>query len=51
MIIYFTAHTIKCVCHRIRSIFGVLGLYNFGQNLKNFDTNPTDGIMIFERER
>ena len=29
-IIYFTAHTIKCVCHSIRSMFGVLGLYNFG---------------------
>ena len=32
--IYFTAHTIKCVCHSIRSIFRVLGVYNFGLSLK-----------------
>ena len=27
--IYFTAHTFKCVCHCIRSMFRVLGMYNF----------------------
>ena len=26
----FSAHTINCVCHSIRSMFGVLGIYNFG---------------------
>ena len=26
----FYAHTIDCVCHSIRSIFRVLGIYNFG---------------------
>ena len=26
----FSAHTIKCVCHSIRSRFRVLGIYNFG---------------------
>ena len=26
----FSAHTIKCVCHSIRSMFRVLGVYNFG---------------------
>ena len=31
---YFTAHTIKCVCHNIWSMFGVLGLYNFDSNQK-----------------
>ena len=27
--IYFTAHTFNCVCHCIRSMFIVLGMYNF----------------------
>ena len=38
--IHFTAHTINCVCHSIRSMFIVLGLYNFGTSLnfrKNWD--------------
>ena len=26
----FSAHTINCVCHSIRSMFRVLGMYNFG---------------------
>ena len=30
MINYFNAHTIDCVCHTIRSMFRVLGIYNFG---------------------
>ena len=30
----FSAHTIKCVCHSIRSIFRVLGIYNFGKGLE-----------------
>ena len=25
----FSAHIINCVCHSIRSMFGVLGIYNF----------------------
>ena len=33
MIYYFTAHTINCVCHSIRSMFRVLGIYNFVQCL------------------
>ena len=28
--IYFTAHTINYVCHCIRTMFRVLGVYNFG---------------------
>ena len=33
--IYFTAHTFNCVCHSIRTMFRVLGMYNFesGTNL------------------
>ena len=27
--IYFTAHTFKCVCHCRRAMFRVLGVYNF----------------------
>ena len=27
--IYFTAHTFNCVCHCIRAMFRVLGMYNF----------------------
>ena len=30
----FSAHTIKCVCHSMRSMFRVLGIYNFGFNPK-----------------
>ena len=30
--IYFTAHTFKCVCHCIRTMFRVLGVYNFEKN-------------------
>ena len=26
----FSAHTINCMCHSIRSMFRVLGIYNFG---------------------
>ena len=26
--IYFTAHTFNCVCHCIRAMFRVLGMYN-----------------------
>ena len=33
--IYFTAHTFKCVCHCRRAMFRVLGMYNFGL-CKNF---------------
>ena len=31
----FSAHTINCVCHSIRSMFRVLGMYNFGAIPKN----------------
>ena len=30
MIQNFSAYTIKCVCHSIRPMFRVLGIYNFG---------------------
>ena len=31
----FSAHTINCVCHSIRSMFRVLGIYNFAPWFKN----------------
>ena len=31
----FSAHTINCVCHSIRPIFGVLCIYNFGCRAKS----------------
>ena len=32
--IYFTAHTFKCVCHCRKAMFRVLGMYNFGGGVK-----------------
>ena len=32
--IYSTAHTFQCVCHCIRTMFRVLGVYNFGGVIK-----------------
>ena len=32
--IYFTAHTFKCVCHCRRAMFRVLGMYNFEESKK-----------------
>ena len=33
--IYFTAHTFKCVCHCRRAMFRVLNVYNFVSNIKH----------------
>ena len=33
--IYFTAHTFKCLCHCRRAMFRVLGMYNFDFWFKN----------------
>ena len=41
-VIYFTAHTIECVCHCIKSMFRVLGVYNFGSF-----TNYADKLLAF----
>ena len=30
----FSAHTINCVCHSMRSMFRVLGIYNFSIMIK-----------------
>jgi hypothetical protein len=45
----FSAHTINytinCVCHSIRSMFRVLGTYNFGSILRNYG-NPSIKIFV-----
>ena len=40
--IYFTAHGFNCVCHCIRAMFIVLGMYNFGLHLKERAFEITD---------
>ena len=44
--IYFTAHTIKCVCHSIRTMFGVLGMYNFGHSSKKERLQLEIGLLL-----
>ena len=36
--IYFTAHTFKCVCHGRRAKFRVLGMYNFEPSMETLKT-------------
>ena len=38
--IYFTAHTFKCVCHCRRAMFRVLGMYNFDYDQQCFAFTP-----------
>ena len=44
--IYFTAHTFNYVCHCIRVMFRVLGMYNFASNLKEY-TNSLVNMNSF----
>ena len=37
--IYFTAHTFKCVCHCRRAMFRVLGIYNFEFTINQTEIN------------
>ena len=41
--IYFTAHTFKCVCHCRRAMFRVLGMYNFAKSDKK---NEKKGQLV-----
>ena len=47
--VYFTAHTLKCVCHCRRAMFRVLGMYNFGWFLNlpilSGDADWRDAVM------
>ena len=42
----FYAHTIKCVCHSIRSMFRVLGLYNFVLHLLHLWKNKVVALFF-----
>ena len=45
--IYFTAHTFNCVCHCIRAMFRVLGMYNFGRLInQNYATMRVKQILF-----
>ena len=46
MIYNFTAHTINCVCHMIKSMFRVLGMYNFDTNLDLGSLGTQKFVMI-----
>ena len=60
MIQHFTAHKINCVCQSIRSMFRVLGIYNFGHNqgkivgnrfeLTEFDVSNL-AVMVVEQKK
>ena len=39
--IYFTAHIFNCVCHCIRAMFRVLGMYNFDFSKKSLSSFAT----------
>jgi hypothetical protein len=47
-IIYFTAHSINCVCQRVRSMFIVLGIYNFVKILRfpKFQKDPQKSSKV-----
>ena len=42
----FFAHTINCVCHSIKSMFRVLGMYNFDTNLDLGSLGTQKFVMI-----
>ena len=41
--IYFTAHTFQCVCHCKRTMFRVLGVYNFGRSFEVTSVSKKSG--------
>ena len=50
--IYFTAHTFKCVCHCRRVMFRVLGMYNFGTLLTScFPNWPSSDFIRWKLYR
>ena len=44
--IYFTAHTFKCVCHCRRAMFRVLGMYNFAQYITIFHKAEIQTVIV-----
>ena len=43
--IYVTTHTFKRVCHCIRTMFRVLGVYNFGLDFKKLDEKGVKNVI------
>ena len=41
----FSAHTFNCACHSIRSMFRVLGMYNFAYATCKKLNSPTDSHL------
>ena len=41
----FSAHTFNCVCHSIRSMFRVLGIYNFGPSATSVDSQHKEYVL------
>ena len=46
----FSAHTFNCVCHSIRSMFRVLGVYNFECRLKYCKYTASSSTCVEEEE-
>ena len=44
--IYFTAHTFKCVCHCRWAMFRVLGMYNFAYSVRLSDNKISEEKTI-----
>ena len=44
--IYFTAHTFKCVCHCIRTMFRVLSVYNFANCINIFHKTEVQTVIL-----
>ena len=49
--IYFTAHTFKCVCHCRRAMFRVLSMYNFAYTLKDIFRLPNTYIRGIKKKQ
>ena len=46
--IYFIAHTFKCVCHCRRAMFRVLGMYNFERMCKKVGSyHSRNSLMLY----
>ena len=44
------AHTINRVCHSIRSMFRVLGMYNFGRKVKNIGGASSNNVWFAKKD-
>ena len=49
MIYHFTAFTMQCVCKKIRSLFWVLGMHNFGFRHKMDNDEALRNVLILKK--